>query len=460
VKLTSCIAWAAALAGVVIFFLPAPAGVEPVVMRTAGIVTLTIGLFATAVIPEFLGALIFFFLCIILAVAPPNVVFSGFYSGAVWLVLGGLIIGIGIEVSGLGARIAGTLERVFGQSYFRVVAGTVLLMLLLAFLMPSAVGRVTIMLPVVLALADRLGFEADSNGRAGLILAVGMGTLISPFSILPANVPNVVLSGLAEAVHGIEFSYTDWLILHFPVLGLVGLIALPVAIYILFPDKIADRPELEAQPSKPWTFNEKKLVGLLVLTLGLWATDNVHGVSPAWVSLGAGIICALPVIGVLPAGQIVPKLNFGPIIFLAAVVGMGTVVTQTGLGENLAQFLIAKIDLTADSGLQKFASIVGLGWLLQLVTTLPGQPAIMTAVAEPIASATGWSLTAILMTQVSAWALVIFPFQAPPLVATRAISGLPISKFIRLMIPFALFGALVSVPLQYYWWRFLGYLPG
>jgi di/tricarboxylate transporter len=64
------------------------------------------------------------------------------------------------------------------------------------------------------------------------------------------------------------------------------------------------------------------------------------------------------------------------------------------------------------------------------------------------------------MTQVSAWALVVFPFQAPPLVATRAITGLPISRFIRLMIPFALFGALVSVPLQYYWWKFLGYLPG
>ncbi len=459
-KLSNCLAWIAVAAGIAIFFWPAPAGVEPVVMRTAGIVVLTIGLFATAIIPEFLSALIFFFLCVIVAVAPTNVVFSGFFSGAVWLVLGGLIIGIGIEVSGFGARIAGTLERVFGQSYFRVIAGTVLLMLLLAFLMPSAVGRVTIMLPVVLALADRLGFEAESNGRAGLILAVGMGTLVSPFSVLPANVPNVVLSGAAEAVHGIQFSYTDWLFLHFPVLGLLGLITLPVAIFFIFPDKITDRPQMEVPPPKPWTVDEKKLMGLLVITLGLWATDNLHGVSLAWISLGAGIVCALPVIGVLPAGQIMPKMNFGPIIFLAAVVGMGTVVTQTGLGEALAQFLIAKVDLSAESGLQKFASVVGLGWVLQLVTTLPGQPAIMTAVSEPIATATGWSLTAVLMTQVSAWALLIFPYQAPPLVVARAISGLPISKFMKLMIPFALFGALVSVPLQYYWWKLLGYLPG
>jgi len=458
-KITSCLAWVAALAGIVIFFLPPPAGVEPLVMRTAGIVMLTIGLFATAVIPEFLSALIFFFLCIILAIAPPDVVFSGFFSGAVWLVLGGLIIGIAIEASGLGMRIASTLERIFGKSYFKVIIGIVFLMLVLAFLMPSAVGRVTIMLPVVLALADRLGFEAGSNGRAGLTLAVGMGTLVPPFAILPANVPNVVLSGAAEAVHGITFSYTDWLILHLPVSGIFGLIGLPIAIYILFPQKIINCTNIGINRPKPWSFNEKKILGLLVITLSLWATDNFHGISPAWISLGAGIICALPVVGILPANQILPKMNFGPIIFLAAVVGMGTVVTQTGLGQSLAQFLIGRMDLTADSGLQKFVSVIGLGWILQLVTTLPGQPAIMTAISEPIASATGWSLATVLMTQVSAWTLLIFPYQAPPLVATRVISGLPISKFIRLMIPFALFGAFISLPLQYLWWKFLGYIP-
>ena len=56
-----------------------------------------------------------------------------------------------------------------------------------------------------------------------------------------------------------------------------------------------------------------------------------------------------------------------------------------------------------------------------------------------------------------AWALMMFPYQAPPLVATRAISGLPVRKFARLLVPFALFGWVVMLPLQYLWWRFLGY---
>ena len=63
------------------------------------------------------------------------------------------------------------------------------------------------------------------------------------------------------------------------------------------------------------------------------------------------------------------------------------------------------------------------------------------------------------MTQVPAWGMLMFPYQAPPLVATRAISELPIGRFIRLLVPFAIFGWLVMVPLQYGWWRYLEYIP-
>ena len=96
-----------------------------------------------------------------------------------------------------------------------------------------------------------------------------------------------------------------------------------------------------------------------------------------------------------------------------------------------------------------------MGW----VTTLPGLPAIMTAFARVLADATGWPLLTVLMAQVPSWALLMFPYQAPPLVAAKALSGLSVGRFLRLMLPLALFGWVVMVPLQYLWWRFLGYLP-
>lgn len=451
------IASAAAAAAAILLVLPAPDGASPVVMRAAAVVILTIGLLATVALPEFLTALIFFFLCIVLAVAPPEIVFSGFHSGAVWLVFGGLIIGTAIETTGLGARVARVLERGFAGSYFRVVSGTVLLMVALSFLMPSSLGRITIMLPIVMALADRMGFEPGTNGRTGLVLAVAMGALTPTFAILPASVPNVVLAGAAEAVHGIQFTYSEYLLLHFPVIGLFSMLALPVFICLLFRDRI--RPQAEESERTTLSPQEKRLIAVLILSLALWVSDSVHGIAPAWVALGAGIVCAMPVIGVMPPVTVVQKVNFGPILFLAAFVGMGAVIAHAGLGKAVGSWLIDGLHLSKGSTFGNFASMIGLGVVLQLFTTLPGQPAIMTSFAETLAAGTGWPLLTVLMTSVSAWALVMFPYQAPPLVATRAMSGLPVRAFLRLMLPLAAFGWVVMVPLQYLWWRFMGYLP-
>ena len=444
------------LVALTIFFVPDPVGMSDGTMRAAGVLLLVLSLLATVALPEYLTILIFFFLALVMAIAPPQVVFSGFLSGAAWLVFGGMILGVAIEATGLGARLAGLIERLFSQSYLHLVAGTVLIMLVLALLMPSSVGRVTIMLPIILALAKRMGFREGSNGHAGLILAVGVGALTPTFSILPASVPNVVMAGAAEAIHGITFTYTEYFLLHFPVIGLGTLVILPLVIFWLFPDQVLK----QKKPDEPRALGsgELRLIVVLTVALVLWATDSLHGIAPAWVALGAGILCALPGVGILSDGLLLPKLNFGTFIVLAGVIGVGAVVTHSGLGTIVGKYLIASMELGEGDDLKTFAGVIGLGWVLEIITTLPGQPAIMTSFAPTIADATGWQLRTVLMAQVPAWALVLFPYQAPPLLATRAISGLEIRKFIRILFPMALCGWFVMVPLQWLWWSFLGYL--
>ena len=53
----------------------------------------------------------------------------------------------------------------------------------------------------------------------GLALAVGFGTFQLSATILPANVPNLVMSGAAEGSFGIHLNYVPYLLLHTPVLG-------------------------------------------------------------------------------------------------------------------------------------------------------------------------------------------------------------------------------------------------
>ena len=61
---------------------------------------------ASGRIPAHLVSLAFFLLAVLFHVAPPPVVFSGFTSGALWLIFGGQVMGVAIRHTGLAERLA------------------------------------------------------------------------------------------------------------------------------------------------------------------------------------------------------------------------------------------------------------------------------------------------------------------------------------------------------------------
>ncbi len=66
----------------------------------------TVALWASAWLPEYLVALLFFATAMVLHAAPADVVFSGFLSAAFWLVLSGFVLGVAIRKVGLADRAA------------------------------------------------------------------------------------------------------------------------------------------------------------------------------------------------------------------------------------------------------------------------------------------------------------------------------------------------------------------
>ena len=133
-------------------------------------------LWATSALPEYLTALLFFAALTIFRAAPADVVFSGFQSEAFWLVLGGFVLGAAVRKVGLADRVARKLASSLTGSWFSMVAGIVALTYALSFVMPSNMSRIALLMPIVMALADRAGFSERSPGRYALALAVGFGT--------------------------------------------------------------------------------------------------------------------------------------------------------------------------------------------------------------------------------------------------------------------------------------------
>lgn len=456
IRLPHLIAGVATAVALAIALVP-PSGMAPATAKALALTIFGIGFWATAAIPEFITALSFFLLAMLFAVAPPGVVFGGFQSGALWLVFSGLIIGIAVKRTGLGERLAARLGGAFGTSYVGVIGGMMAISVALGFLMPSSLGRAVLLMPIALAVADRIGFAAHSPGRTGVVLAIAFGCHVPTFSILPANVPNMVLVGAAEALYRVTPSYGEYLILHFPVLGLLKAALLIATIVLFFPDRPRAVPR-DAGARKPMSGEERVLAAVLALALAFWVTDFLHHVSPAWVGLAAAVFVLLPRVGLVPARAFSEQVNYGSLFYVAGIMALGGVVAHSGLGSLFAGALLELLPLAPGAEAQNFAALAGIATLTGLITTLPGTPAVLTPLAADMARASGWSLEAVLMTQVLGFSTILLPYQSAPLVVGMQLGGERLGPAIRVSLAVSAVTILVLFPLDFLWWRLLGWI--
>ena len=444
-------------AALLVLLLPAPAGAPAGFSAAAALTIFAIGFWAVGALPEYLTAVCFFLLAMIFKVAPANVVFSGFEAGALWLVFGGLIIAAGVQRTGLGRRIAELLVARLAGSYPRLITGVVLVSLALAFLMPSTMGRVLLLVPIFLALADRMGFAPGSNGRTGMVVAVALSSFLGPAAILPANVPNNVLAGAAEAYHGITITYFDYLLLHFPVLGALKSALLVWLICRIFPDQVrGDQPPPE--PRTKLNGDERNLAIILGLALAFFVTDTLHGISPAWISLAAGVACLMPMIAIVTPQGFRTDVQMGPLFYVAGILGLGALVATSGVGDFLSHLLLDAVHLEYGADAYNFFALSAIGMVLGMVATMPGIPAILSPIAGDIATATGMSLEQVLMLQVLGFSTLVLPYQVPPVLVALQVGGVPMRQAARVTLPLVALTWALLIPLDYLWWVALGEL--
>ena len=433
-----------------------PLGMSREAALTAGLALFVIGLWATGVVPEYLPALLFFLVAVLARLAPPATVFSGFASPAFWLVFAGVVIGMAVNRTGLGQRLAQRLTGWFGSRYGVVIAGLVAVGTLLAFVMPAALGRVVLLMPIAMAMADRLGFAPGSNGRTGIALAAGMGCFIPAFGILTANVANLVLAGAAEQQYGLRLTYGTYLLLHFPVLGLGKATAIAALILWFFPDRSTTPPPAPARPAMGG--DERRLAIVLTLALTFWATDFAHHVSPAWVGLAAAVLCLFPPLGIMPQ-KAFADMNWGPVLYIAGILGFSALVAAPGLGDALAAGMMAVLPLDAAAPARGFATLAMAGMALSAAVTIPAVPAVLAPLAHDFARAAGLPVETVLMVQVLSFSTLLFPYQGPPLVLAMALGGVRFADGTKMTLALAAVTVLVLMPLDYLWWRLLGWVP-
>lgn len=418
------------------------------------IVVVTITLWATSLLAEFITALLFFTVAMVAKIATPAVIFSGFASSAFWLVFSGFVLGLAIGKTGLADRAAQVLSARLTDSWPRMVASVVLLSYALAFIMPSNMGRIALLMPIVAALARRAGIEDGTRAWYGLTLATGFATFQLSATILPANVPNLVMSGAAESAYGIHLNYLPYLLLHTPVLGWMKGIALIALICWLFPGK--PHPPRDMMSPAPMKADEKRLGWLLAVVLILWVTESWHGIGPAWTGLAAAIVTLLPRVGFISGETFSTGVNFRVCIYVAGILGLAATVTQTGTGNALGKVLQQWMPLDAAQPFTSFLALTGITTALNFIMTANGVPALYTTLAQSFSDATGFPLLSVIMIQVLGYSTPLLPYQASPIVVAMGLGKVPAKAGMLLCLALAIVTFIVLLPLDYAWFRMLG----
>ncbi len=420
------------------------------------IVGITIVLWATSLLPEFITALLFFTAAMMAKIASPEVVYGGFASSAFWLVFSGFVLGVAIRKTGLADRAARALSSRLTTSWLQMVSSVVLLSYALAFVMPSNMGRIALLMPIVAAMAARSGIQEGTRSWYGLALAVGFGTFQLSATILPANVPNLVMSGAAEGSYGIHLNYLPYLLLHTPVLGILKGVILIGLICWLFPGQ-PQAPREEAI-SAPMSREEKRLAWLLAVVLTMWVTESWHGIGPAWTGLAAACVTLLPRIGFINGDEFSSGVNIRTCIYVAGILGLAITVTQTGIGSAVGDALLRVMPLDPANPFTSFLALTGITTALNFIMTANGVPALFTTLAQSFSDATGFPLLSVIMIQVLGYSTPLLPYQASPIVVAMALGKVPARAGMLLCLALAVVTYLVLLPLDYAWFSVLGKL--
>ncbi len=434
-----------------------PTFLTPTENRAAAFTVVILSLLATGFIAEYLTALLFFTGAMLLNIAAPNTIFSGFSSGAFWLVFGGLVLGVGINVTGLGKRIGAQVGARLRRSYTGLIGGLIISGILSAFLMPSSLGRVVLLVPIAITIADLFGLEKGRNGYTGAICAVVLASFLPGFAILPANVPNMVLVGLSETLYSYSPLYGEYLLLHFPVLGLVKALLLYFFILKLFPDTVAIETQTKQRYPEGMTRNEWILSLVLLVMLTLWITDFLHHISPAWVAMAGACIILLPFVNIVTPQLFQQKVNFGSLFYIAGILGLGQMIYHTGLGGLLAKQCISFLPFDDSTPFLNYIFLSCLSMFTGVLTTQPGIPAVLTPLAGELAASTGFPTKAVIMNLVLGVSHPIFPYQVPPMLIGLQMAGVHLLEGFKLCILLALAAIVLLFPLNYLWWQTLGW---
>lgn len=210
-------------------------GVSDAGVRTAAVAALMAIWWATEATPVSVTAFLPLVLFPALGVSPIAETAPAYAHPIIYLFLGGFVMALGIERTGLHRRVALGIFRLAGMNGRSLIAGFMAAAAVISMwisntsttlmLLPIAMSVIVVIRETMSALDEKQRRDFET----ALLLGLAYGATLGGVATLVGTPPNAFMAGFMETTYGVEIDFRRWMIVGVP----VSLIMLPTTWFLL-----------------------------------------------------------------------------------------------------------------------------------------------------------------------------------------------------------------------------------
>ena len=254
-----------------------------------------------------------------------------------------------MTATGLDRRIAlGVLSKVDARTN-HIVIGAMVVGFLLSFIVPSTTARVACLVPIMMGFI--LAFKVEKRSRfAGLLVITAAQTAsVWNVGIKTAAAQNMVVVGFIEKQLQTSITWVEWFIAGAPFSAVLS-----VALYFIMTRMM--RPEMEEivggqatirqqlDAIGPMTAKEWKLLVIVLVLLGFWASEKVlHDFDTSSTTIVAIALMLLPRLGVMDWKESQRAFPWGTVVVFAVGISVGMALLRTNAAGWLANLIVQSL---------------------------------------------------------------------------------------------------------------------
>jgi len=325
----------------------------------------------------------------------------------IYLFLGGFLIAIAVEKTGLHKIIANKMLGLFPSS----VRGIIFALIITSGLLSSVLSNTTttlLLLPIALFLTDEI--KLKMRLALGIAYGASIGGILTPIG----TPPNLILMGIMEEMGLQTIPFAQWMYLVTP-LVLTMFIVVGYVLSLGLKDHT-----IETDLHIPALNNDQKMVlyilfGLIVLLLvnaPIKPYYNGLGLSEPGILLSAGLLLFAPPFGILNWMDDKENIPYRIMFLFGAGFAIANAFTKTGMASEIASYLITFANMPLLVFLIILASMVTFATEITSNTALIS---IMLPILYKVAEQTGIDAALIMMvaTVCASYAFML-PIATPP----------------------------------------------